>query len=95
MPGLTIRLKRHPDGSASLTCTRADGSVTWQRQQGQLAIVFPPHDLTHFAIDLQSRPTTKTYAYGTAAANNAAIKLISLVIFRSFAGLLPGPRMRR
>jgi RHS repeat-associated protein len=25
-------------------------------------------NVTHFAIDLQSRPTTKTYAYGTAAA---------------------------
>jgi hypothetical protein len=48
---LIIRLKNHSDGSASITCTRADGSVTWQRQQGALAAVFPPHDLTHFAVE--------------------------------------------
>ncbi len=51
MPDLTIRLKRHADGSASLTCTRADGTVTWQRQKGSLALVFPAHDLTHFAVE--------------------------------------------
>jgi len=51
MNPLKIRLKRHPDGSASLTCTRADGSVTWQRQNGQLGMVFPPHDLTHYAVE--------------------------------------------
>lgn len=50
-PPLLIRLKRHADGSASITCTRADGSVTWQRQKGQLGMVFPPHDLTHFAVE--------------------------------------------
>ncbi|HKW48026.1 MAG TPA: hypothetical protein VJN70_11290 [Gemmatimonadaceae bacterium] len=48
---LTIRLKRHPDGTASLTCTRADGTSTWQRQNGQLGQFFPPHDLTHFAVE--------------------------------------------
>ena len=48
---LTIRLKRHPDESASITCTRTDGTVTWQRQRGQLGAVFPPHDLTHFAVE--------------------------------------------
>lgn len=51
MPDLAIRIKRHSDGSASLTLTRADGSVTWQRQKGQLGIVFPPHDITHFAVE--------------------------------------------
>jgi hypothetical protein len=50
---LTIRLKRHTDGSASLTLTRADGSATWQRQKGSLGMVFPPHDLTHFAVETQ------------------------------------------
>ena len=50
-PSLHIRLKRHSDGSASITCTRADGSVTWQRQPGQLGLVFPPHDLTHLAVE--------------------------------------------
>jgi hypothetical protein len=48
---LTIRLKRHTDSSASLTCTRADGSVTWQRQKPSLALVFPSHDLTHYAVE--------------------------------------------
>ena len=51
MQDLAVRLKRHSDGSASLTCTRADGSVTWQRQQGTLGAVFPPHDLTHYAVE--------------------------------------------
>jgi len=50
-PDLLIRLKRHADGSASLTCTRRDGTATWQRQQGQLGRVFPPHDLTHYAVE--------------------------------------------
>lgn len=51
MPDLTIRLKRHPDGTASLTCVRADGSSTWQRQNGSLGQFFPPHDLTHYAVE--------------------------------------------
>lgn len=48
---LHIRLKRHRDASASLTLTRKDGSVTWQRQKGALALVFPQHDLTHYAVE--------------------------------------------
>ena len=48
---LIIRIKKHPDGSASLSCTRADGSVTWQKQHGKRGAVFPPHDLTHFAVE--------------------------------------------
>lgn len=48
---LDIRFKRHPDGSSSLTLTRADGTVTWQRQNGKLGVHFPPHDLTHFAVE--------------------------------------------
>lgn len=51
MPDLTIRLKRHADHTASLTCKRRDGSVTWQRQRGSLGAVFPPHDLTHYAVE--------------------------------------------
>jgi len=54
-PDLKIRLKRHSDGSASLTLTRADDSVTWQRQQGGYGLVFPPHDLTHFAVESELR----------------------------------------
>jgi hypothetical protein len=48
---LHVRLKRHRDFSASLTLTRRDGSVTWQRQKGSLALVFPQHDLTHYAVE--------------------------------------------
>ena len=56
---MLIRFKRHPDGSASLTCVRGDGTSTWQRQQGQLGLVFPPHDLTHYAVE-----TTLGYRHG-------------------------------
>ena len=54
-PKLNIRLKRHPDGSASITLTRADGTVTWQRQKGSLAMVFPSHDLAHYAVEHRLR----------------------------------------
>jgi len=59
MPDLTIRFKRHPDGSASLTCLRANGTSTWQLQNGSLGLVFPPHDLTHYAVE-----TTLGYGNG-------------------------------
>ena len=51
VPRLTIRIKKNADGSAALTLTRADGSVTWQRQQGTQGQFFPRHDLTHFAVE--------------------------------------------
>ena len=51
MTELLIRIKKNKDGSASLACVRADGSTTWQRQDGQLGAFFPPHDLTHYAIE--------------------------------------------
>jgi hypothetical protein len=51
MPELVIRIKKKTDGSAALSCTRADGSVTWQRQDGQLGRFFPLHDLTHYAVE--------------------------------------------
>ena len=51
MPDLIIRIKKKTDGEAALTCERADGSVTWQRQEGQLGRFFPLHDLTHFAVE--------------------------------------------
>ena len=51
MPALTIRIKKHRDGTAALTCTRADGSSTWQRQRGAQAAFFPRHDLTHYAVE--------------------------------------------
>jgi hypothetical protein len=51
LPILKIRLKRRADGSSALTCERADGSVTWQRQEGSIGMVFPSHDLTHYAVE--------------------------------------------
>lgn len=54
-PRLTIRLKKNADGSAALSCTRADGTVTWQRQEGAQAMFFPRHDLTHFAVETMLR----------------------------------------
>ena len=48
---LTIRLAKHADGGATLTCVRADGSTTWQRQRGRQAAFFPRHDLTHYAVE--------------------------------------------
>src|SRR5256714_11770841 len=54
MPGtqhLTIRIKKNPDGRSSLTCTRADGSTTWQSMKNAQAAFFPRHDLTHYAVE--------------------------------------------
>src|SRR5688500_14166269 len=51
MATLRISLTKGADGGATLTCTRSDGSVTWQRQHGRSAAFFPLHDLTHYAIE--------------------------------------------
>lgn len=48
---LVIAIKKKSDGSASLACRRADGSVTWQRQEGAQGRFFPRHDLTHYAVE--------------------------------------------
>jgi hypothetical protein len=53
MTALRVCLTKHADGGAVLKCIRADGSVTWQRQQGRNAAFFPLHDLTHFAIETE------------------------------------------
>lgn len=50
-PALTVSIKKKTDGSAALSCKRADGSVTWQRQDGQQGRFFPLHDLTHYAVE--------------------------------------------
>jgi len=52
-PRLVVRLKKGRDGSATLSCTRADGSVTWQRNDGARARYFPLHDLTHLAVETE------------------------------------------
>src|SRR5574341_316600 len=51
MGALLIRIKKKTDGSASLSCRRGDGSITWQRQDGQQGRFFPLHDLTHYAVE--------------------------------------------
>ncbi len=51
MHDLVIQIKKKSDGSAALACRRADGSVTWQRQEGKQARFFPLHDLTHYAVE--------------------------------------------
>src|SRR5215213_5602313 len=51
MPDLLIRIKKKTDGSAALSCIRADGSTTWQRQDGQQGRFFPLHDLTHYSVE--------------------------------------------
>src|SRR2546430_3915906 len=51
MNDLLIRIKKKSDGSAALSCLRPDGSVTWQRQNGQQGRFFPLHDLTHYAVE--------------------------------------------
>ena len=48
---LVIEIVKRTDGGAVLRCTRADGSVSWQSQQGKQATFFPLHDLTHYAVE--------------------------------------------
>ncbi|MGH7470188.1 MAG: hypothetical protein ACRENP_19755 [Longimicrobiales bacterium] len=45
---MLIRLKKGKDGPHSLVCTRADGTMTMQRQPKEF---FPFHDLTHYAVE--------------------------------------------
>ena len=50
-PQLVIRIKKNADGRSSLSCTRADGSTTWQSMKNAQAAFFPRHDLTHYAVE--------------------------------------------
>jgi hypothetical protein len=50
-PQLVIRIKKNADGRSSLSCTRADGSTTWQSMKDAQAAFFPRHDLTHYAVE--------------------------------------------
>jgi hypothetical protein len=47
---LRIQITKRPDGNGLLRCVRADGSVTWQKQERHAAF-FALHDLTHFAVE--------------------------------------------
>src|SRR5258708_20447551 len=51
MSDLLIRIKKKANGGAALSCLRADGSVTWQRQEGLQGRFFPLHDLPHYAVE--------------------------------------------
>jgi len=46
-----IRIKKSADGRSALTCTRADGTATWQSMKNAQASFFPRHDLTHYAVE--------------------------------------------
>jgi hypothetical protein len=48
---MRIRIHNRVDGLAILRCERADGSVTWQRHPAKNSRFFPPHDLTHYAVE--------------------------------------------
>jgi 2-polyprenyl-6-methoxyphenol hydroxylase-like FAD-dependent oxidoreductase len=48
---ITVRIKKGSDGRTALSAIRADGTTTWQRQQGGQAAFFPRHDLTHYAVE--------------------------------------------
>jgi hypothetical protein len=48
---IVIRIKKGTDGRTALSCIRADGTTTWQRQEGAQATFFPKHDLTHYAVE--------------------------------------------
>jgi hypothetical protein len=48
---IVIRIKKGKDGRTALSCIRADGTTTWQRQEGAQAAFFPRHDLTHYAVE--------------------------------------------
>jgi len=50
-----IEFTKRADGRTVLRCVRADGSVTWQRNDDQNARFFPLHDLTHYAVETELR----------------------------------------
>jgi hypothetical protein len=50
---LIIEFAKQKDGTSVLRCVRADGSMTWQKQEGKHAAFFPLHDLTHYAVETE------------------------------------------
>lgn len=51
MARLLIELKKLSGGGAVLRCTRSDGSITWQRNDGRRGLFFAFHDLRHYAAE--------------------------------------------
>lgn len=58
---LTITLKKRSDGAATLSCTRADGTSTWQTNAGDKGHFFVHHDLTHYAVETELGHTKGFY----------------------------------
>jgi hypothetical protein len=50
---LIIEFAKQKDGTSVLRCVRADGLMTWQKQEGKHAAFFPLHDLTHYAVETE------------------------------------------
>ena len=50
---MLIEFTKRADGRTVLRCVRADGSVTWQRNDDQNARFFPLHDLTHYSVETE------------------------------------------
>jgi hypothetical protein len=46
-----IKITKRTDGGTVLKCIRADGTETWQTQQGKNAAFFARHDLTHYVVE--------------------------------------------
>jgi hypothetical protein len=46
-----IQITKRTDGNTVLKCVRADGSETWQKQEGKNAAFFARHDLTHYVVE--------------------------------------------
>lgn len=47
---LRIEIAKRLDGAGVLSCTRGNGSITWQKQ-ARHAAHFALHDLTHYAVE--------------------------------------------
>ena len=48
---LKVEFEKRADGDIIMRCTREDGSITWQRNNGARASFFVIHDLTHLAVE--------------------------------------------
>ena len=48
---LRIQFVKEKDGSVLLRCHRADGTITWQLNDGSRGSFFIIHDLTHYAVE--------------------------------------------
>ena len=54
---MKVEIAKRADGAGVLRCTRADGSVAWQKQTTKNATHFALHDLTHYAVETELEMT--------------------------------------